>query len=1540
MRASKKVFSLLVVLVAVCLIVCAVAMTVGAESTLITDAPLSAGREFKDGEGIQLGKDIDKMPRTYEAVVYVPSDVTEKGAIISNYHPLGATSHIDFAVVISGQEARPILDITDDQNNRTRVEFRKDIKLGTWVHIVITHVSNPAGDVYTCYVNGEKVERQNINYWINGTKDNEANLAYGNLSILKLEQSTSMYLGQSYGYSSTTELGPDDPYNEGDSYLPTNFKGRIKNVALYSSVLTEAQIKANYNSGIDAGRSDLIFCYDLTSKETSGETKSGYITDISGNGYNTVPLFHERVEELDANDFDYSFAVLGDTQFLIDWDVKNGTSYSADIYNWIIANKDSKKIARVLGVGDIVEAGRLDEGVTDPAARESAVAQWEYAVSQFATLEAAGIPYSITWGYNHDGYKGEEFTTYFGGSKNFTESDIGYYFDDESSENYNKRLANYYQRFEVEAKGKDGGTVKIKYLVMCIEYRSNSTVLNWADAVIKANPDSRVIISTHYFLNQYGEIATEYSELQNKWDKLANENANVEMILCGHVARQNNIVRAYTIAKSGQKVAQFLIDPQQMDRFYGYDDTGVVAMFYFSNEGNDIRVEFISTARTMRAKEDDPDAEDILYGRRNEFSYSLTDLSVPQEPEQPDIPVEPDVPDEPALGEVVTEYGIIPAEFSSATVYPFIIFDGESVSAAKSLYATVDGVSGALVQARDKMLPASSTAAGIQSARDKTVVILMRRDVTMSDESFWNLAHVWGNLVIDLGGYELTAPSTQNIFNLSHKSYTKNSKNYVFPTAITVKNGDIVTCGKSLIHFTGNATGVGKSYTCELVDVNVTVKGAQGSIFTAETAKGVTFDSSVIIKDCTFDITSSSAESFTLLNLGNDDISLSYTLLGGSVVSGGASLTFATKNPSAGCRGGVTLGASEATGKFVSLTLHKDASITNERLGKEGYYFKSVSVGDNTATYSLYMDIGSYGSISAEDSVYTFLVFNDAKSTPIGKSNTFYTDVTGAKSAFSIAKSELAKNRWVEVNGVYKYEGATAGSLPIGCTIVMIRDYQMAESETYSNIAQIQGTLVMDLCGNSFSAPKDRVMFPTSLKKWADSGDAEIFPSTITLKNGSINLYNKAVISYAVNTNGPGKEFNYSFENIEFSVLGSASNFIVDQPTSTASISYKTSITLTDCEINISGAKASNITLFNLGSSITNTNITVLGGNITVLGKSYTVSAKASGNGALSFAKSDNGAYTSVTLEKGANAPEASAFSASLCFVKTAETENTTTYALAPLSVNNYVPKMNITLESRLKVNVYIPVEGTLKFTFNGENYTNLESLERKTIGENEYYVLHASLPAASAANTVGLVASVDLEGCDAEVSFSFSIAKYAALVIADEGASDAEKTLIKAVLSYIKEAYAYFNNINLTAYDTLLEGYEANLTVEGETAVPTEGLVGATLVLEATPAIRFFLPEGADPADYTFKQGGRALETTVGTGVVDGKTYTTIDISVYAYRMCETVTYYINGVETGTYHINSYYAFAQNDANLKAIVEAFWSYCQSARAYKLAYQG
>ena len=237
-------------------------------SALITDAELTAGRAFEDGEAIQIGKDLTEMPRTYEAVVYVPADVDQHSAILSNYHPLGGIGHIDFAVRMGGGQARPALDIIDQNNNRTRVEFKTEIRGDSWMHIVITHETNAAGDIYTCYVNGTKITNKSVTYWVDGTSTKDANLTH-DLDMEYMQEGVSMYVGQAFGYNSITELGAEDPYNKDGEYLPTNFKGRIKNIALYSDVLTESEAKANYNSGINAKHEDIMLCYDLprTQKE-------------------------------------------------------------------------------------------------------------------------------------------------------------------------------------------------------------------------------------------------------------------------------------------------------------------------------------------------------------------------------------------------------------------------------------------------------------------------------------------------------------------------------------------------------------------------------------------------------------------------------------------------------------------------------------------------------------------------------------------------------------------------------------------------------------------------------------------------------------------------------------------------------------------------------------------------------------------------------------------------------------------------------------------------------------------------------------------------------------------------------------------------------------------------------------------------------------------------------------------------------------------------------------------------------------------------
>ena len=52
-------------------------------------------------------------------------------------------------------------------------------------------------------------------------------------------------------------------------------------------------------------------------------------------------------------DYEYSFAVLGDTQCISVADAKKGTSYTEQIFNWITKNKESKNIQYVMGLGDI-----------------------------------------------------------------------------------------------------------------------------------------------------------------------------------------------------------------------------------------------------------------------------------------------------------------------------------------------------------------------------------------------------------------------------------------------------------------------------------------------------------------------------------------------------------------------------------------------------------------------------------------------------------------------------------------------------------------------------------------------------------------------------------------------------------------------------------------------------------------------------------------------------------------------------------------------------------------------------------------------------------------------------------------------------------------------------------------------------------------------------------------------------------------------------------------------------------------------------------
>ena len=158
-------------------------------------------------------------------------------------------------------------------------------------------------------------------------------------------------------------------------------------------------------------------------------------------------------------------------------------------------------------------------------------------------------------------------------------------------------------------------------------------------------------------------------------------------------------------------------------------------------------------------------------------------------------------------------------------------------------------------------------------------------------------------------------------------------------------------------------------------------------------------------------------------------------------------------------------------------------------------------------------------------------------------------------------------------------------------------------------------------------------------------------------------------------------------------------------------------------------------------------------------------------------------------------------------------------------------------------------------------------------------------------------------------------------------------------MLQYIRAAYAYFGTADeeqLAKIDTLLGEYASKPTVEGSAADETTGLKSATLVLSGKPSIRFYLADGADASKYKFFIDGKQ----VATEVAEDGSY--VDIDVYAYALCETVTYTVDGETGGSFHINAYYTYVSGDkytaadkAELVALTESFWRYLQSARAYR-----
>lgn len=253
----------------------------------------------------------------------------------------------------------------------------------------------------------------------------------------------------------------------------------------------------------------------------------------------------------------FTLAILPDTQ---NYSEKYPELFVAQT-EWIVANRDKRKIAAVLQLGDITNHN------TEP--------EWKNAVAALSKLDGE-VPTFLTLG-NHDySEKGSckdrttLFNKYFDLAKVRKTPNFGGVYDNEP-----EQLENAYYTFEA------GGQ---KFLVLCLEFGPRADVVRWANAVLAKHPEHATILNTHAYMYfdetrydwaKYAAKQTwnphayavakatndDVSDGEELWQKLIRNNPQVFLTLNGHVLN-DGLGRLSSENARGKPVHQLLVNFQ------------------------------------------------------------------------------------------------------------------------------------------------------------------------------------------------------------------------------------------------------------------------------------------------------------------------------------------------------------------------------------------------------------------------------------------------------------------------------------------------------------------------------------------------------------------------------------------------------------------------------------------------------------------------------------------------------------------------------------------------------------------------------------------------------------------------------------------------------------------------------------------------------------------------------------------------------------------------------------------------------------------
>lgn len=407
------------------------------------------------------------------------------------------------------------------------------------------------------------------------------------------------------------------------------FSGEIAKLCLWSR---EISPEIGLKEAIDTQAEELIAFW---------EPKNG-CEDLSGNKMDLTPYKYiitaqdEEFEEFSAPaaEGEFTIAFIPDTQTTMFRKELKEKDFSA-IYDWLIANKEKYNIQMAVSLGDITEHSSRE---TDQEFDEECIAQarkeWKLASDQFARLGRAEIPWAAIPG-NHDygtGGTGRREAILFNEAFPYDEISRFPYFG--GAENAPESVTSAYYYLSAP----NG-----EYLILCLENEPRDHILKWANEVIEAHPNHKIIVATHenigkdasytkpmFLLDENGDFVytpegwkksfrgTYQADLHYEcgasggklWDELICRHKNIQMVLCGHLDTAN-IVSRVDEGVFGNKVFQAVIDTQGID--WSLNSASAVALARINAETGCVSWRLVSTSHGEQKEYTDENGNQSTY---------------------------------------------------------------------------------------------------------------------------------------------------------------------------------------------------------------------------------------------------------------------------------------------------------------------------------------------------------------------------------------------------------------------------------------------------------------------------------------------------------------------------------------------------------------------------------------------------------------------------------------------------------------------------------------------------------------------------------------------------------------------------------------------------------------------------------------------------------------------------------------------------------------------------------------------------------------